>query len=166
MLQDCNNSLVQFHPQHGLRFGALMAAVIERQPCLVEYSTTDFQPEIKEDKLFFVSLGSGQLLADPFLAFVSRVMWKGVQPTVQEAKFGVYWALNHTIKLAPGGVGLPINLAALHQVDGQWKAEMLPDSEESAEYIAELEEHIGSFVRKTIDEAQTSPIPQAPRPID
>jgi hypothetical protein len=38
--------------------------------------TYDFQPEIKRGKLFFVSMGSGQPLADPFLAFVKRVLWK------------------------------------------------------------------------------------------
>ena len=50
-------------------------------------------------------MGSGQVLADPFLAFVSRVLWQGKQPDVKTATFGVYWALDHAIKFAPGGIG-------------------------------------------------------------
>jgi hypothetical protein len=64
--------------------------------------TYDFQPEIKRGKLFFVSMGSGQPLADPFLAFVKRVLWKDQTPTVDAAKIGVYWALSHTIDCASG----------------------------------------------------------------
>jgi hypothetical protein len=111
LLTDCSNSLVQNHPQQGLRFGALLAATIKGEPCLVEYATTDFQPEIKDDKAFFASMGSGQILADPFLAFVSRVLWKGAMPTVDDGRFGVYWVLDHTIKLAVGGVRGPIKPA-------------------------------------------------------
>jgi hypothetical protein len=79
-----------YHPQLGLQFGALIGAYLEQAPRLVEFGSMDFQPEFKEGKLFFVSAGSGQLLADPFLAFVSRVLWKGMMPTVELARFGVY----------------------------------------------------------------------------
>jgi hypothetical protein len=34
-------------------------------------------------------------------------------PTVDQARFGVYWVLDHTIKLAPGGVGGPIKMSEL-----------------------------------------------------
>jgi hypothetical protein len=161
-LTDCQNSLVQNHPQHGLRFGALLAAVIQGEPCLVEYGTLDFQPEIKKEKLFFVSMGSGQMLADPFLAFIGRVLWKDQPPTVEQGKFGVYWALSHAIKLAPGGVGLPINLATLSRENNNWIAKTLPDTQEQAQYIEELEGHIGAFARNTIEEAETTPPPEAP----
>jgi hypothetical protein len=98
----------------GLRFGGLIAAAVTDGPFLAEFGTTDFQPEIKTGKLFFVSMGSGQMLADPFLAFVCRVLWGSKMPDVDHGKFGVYWVLAHTIKLAPGQVGLPIRHAGLH----------------------------------------------------
>lgn len=89
LITDFQNSVVQVQPGRGLEFGALIAAIHGGDPFLVEYDTIKFQPEIKEGNIFFVSMGSGQMLADPFLAFVSRVMWKGVMPTVADAKFGV-----------------------------------------------------------------------------
>lgn len=162
-LTDCQKSFVGSHPQFGgINFGAVLGALVENKPCLVEYATTDFQPEVKQGKLFFVSMGSGQSLADPFLAFISRVLWNNAIPTVKDAKFGVYWVLDHTIKLAPGGVGGPIKIAVLQSVDGKWKAEELPEIQEQAEYISELEAHIGSFAQKAIQNAQTSPIPGPP----
>ena len=161
-LTDCGNSLVQNHPQRGIGFGAMIAALIQGEPRLIEYGTTDFQPEIKKDKLFFVSMGSGQMLADPFLAFISRVLWKDTSPSVEQAKFGVYWALDHAIKLAPGGVGGPINLSVLSKVGEAWQASLLPDTQEQAQYIVELETHIGGFARKTIQDAQAIPPPAVP----
>ena len=59
-----------------------MAAAVKDGPFLAEFGTTDFQPEIKTGKLFFVSMGSGQMLANPFLAFVCRVLWDSKMPDV------------------------------------------------------------------------------------
>jgi hypothetical protein len=162
LLTDFQNSMVQKHHERGIGFGGLMAFAAKDEPCLVEYATTDFQPEIKQDKLFFVSMGSGQLLADPFLVFVSRVLWKNTMPTVDQARFGVYWVLDHTIKLAPGGVGGPIKMSELRKTNGTWCASELPDTQEPAQYISELEEHIGKFALTTIEEAKASPLPAVP----
>jgi Proteasome subunit len=163
LLTDFQNSMVQKHPQLGLAFGGVMVAPFKDGPCLVEFATTDFQPEIKKDKMFFVSMGSGQVLADPFLAFVSRVLWKNKMPSIDAGKFGVYWVLDHTIRLAPMGIGGPIKLAVLKQVDGNWVAQELDDTQEAALYVSELEVHIGKFARSTIEDAPTTPPPVAPR---
>src|SRR4051812_15520193 len=147
LLTDFETNKVQIHPQAGLRFGALIAAAIKDAPCLIEYSTTDFQPEVKEGNLYYVAMGSGQVLAEPFLAFVSRVLWRGTMPTVKVGRFGVHWVLDHTLKLAPGGVGGPIHIAILEKKDGRWAASEIPDLQEHEEYITELESHIGSFAK-------------------
>jgi hypothetical protein len=160
VLTDFQNSFVPNYGNDGLRFGALIAAVHNNEAFLVEYATTDFQPEIKQGNLCYVSMGSGQLLADPFLAFVSRVMWGKSIPTVEIATFGVYWVLDHTIKLAPGKVGPPIRLATLRKVDGAWIAKE-QDTQEAGEYIAELEDHIGGFAPQApIEAANADPVPK------
>lgn len=159
LLTDFEQSKVHVHPQGGLRFGALIAAVHGGQPFLVEYDTANFQPEVKEGKIFFVSMGSGQMLADPFLAFVARVMWGGKMPTVAEAKFGVFWALKHAITLAPGGVGDPIIIAALQQNNRAWVAAEMTENQELEQYISDLENHIGAFAQKAILETPAIPIP-------
>lgn len=163
MLEDLQKSQAQMHPQFGLGFGSLVAASIEGQPCLIEYATNDFQPEIRKDDLFFVSMGSGQVLAEPFLAFISRVLWKNQMPTLEEGKFGVYWVLDHTIKLAPGGVGGPIKLALLRKDGEGWVAEELPDTQEQAQYISELENHIANFARAPVEQAEPEPLPPIPK---
>jgi hypothetical protein len=159
VLTDFEQSKVQFHPQLGLRFGALIASVHSGEPFLLEYDTGNFQPVFKEGNIFFVSMGSGQTLADPFLAFVARVMWGGKMPTVADAKFGVFWALQHAISLAPGGVGGPIILATLQQNNGTWIAAEADENQELEEYITGLEKHIGSFAREAIADAPVEPIP-------
>lgn len=158
LLADLQESKAPSWPQEGLRFGGLMAAAVKDGPFLAEFGTTDFQAEMKTGKIFFGSMGSDQMLADPFLAFVCRVLWKNEMPSVDHGKFGVYWVLDHTIKLAPGKVGLPIRLATLRQVNGVWVASE-QDTQESAQYIDSLEEHIANFVRAPIEEAKGEPVP-------
>jgi hypothetical protein len=106
-------------------------------------------------------MGSGQVLADPFLAFVSKVLWKNRMPTVDEARFGVYWVLDHTIKLAPGKVGPPIRLATLRKHENVWAAAE-QDTQEFAQYVEEIEQHIGKFIRAPVEEAPANPPPVAP----
>jgi hypothetical protein len=107
-------------------------------------------------------MGSGQLLADPFLAFVSRVLWDGKMPTVDTGKFGVYWVLDHTIKLAPGGIGGPIKMAILRKANGAWSTQELEDTQEPAQYINELEKHIARFAHTGIEHAVAAPLPEVP----
>jgi hypothetical protein len=91
----------------------------------------------KKDHLHFVSMGSGQLLADPFLAFVSRVLWREKPPNVQIGAFGMYWVLSHTIQYAPGGVGKPIKIAILKKEKGEWVARSVEGDE-----LQEPEQHV------------------------
>jgi hypothetical protein len=105
------------------------------------------------------------MLADPFLAFVCRVLWKTEMPTVDLGKFGVYWVLSHTIKLAPGKVGPPIRLATLRQVKGTWIAAE-QDTQESSQYIEALEDYIGCFEQPPIEEATPEPVPQPESKVD
>lgn len=121
-------------------YGALVAAPIEDAGQLIEFAVSDFQPEIKNGKIHFVAMGSGQMLAEPFMSFVDRTFWKSQAPDVKTALFGVHWALAHTIRCAPGGVGDPISLATLTNGKNGWTAELV-----SAEVLQEQEEHMAAI---------------------
>jgi hypothetical protein len=155
---DLQSSLAPNFPQFGgIGFGALMGAIVDDNPCLVEFATNNFQPEYKEKKSFFVSMGSGQPLADPFLAFVSRVLWHDRLPDVKIGRFGLFWALRHTLKHAPGLVGPPIRLATLKRREGKWVASEGDDDQEAAQFIENIEAQIGVAIHGT----QTEPPPTA-----
>ncbi len=165
-MQDFKSTNVPFMgPPNGFGFGALLAAPIEDKAHLVEYGIADLQPELKDGKLTFVAMGSGQMLAEPFVAFVRRVLWAGGEPDVQAATFGVYWALDHTIKYAPGGVGEPIKIAILKRVKRQWKARLLGDEElqEQLQHIAQFEKRIGQYPKEILEEPNIA-APPAPPP--
>lgn len=146
--------------EQGWGFGAMLGMIVGDEPYLVEFATTDLQPEIKQGRLFGVSMGGGQILADPFLAFVSRVLWEGAEPDVNLGKIGVYWVLNHTIQHAPGGVGEPIMLGVIKRDDtGEWAASVSDDTQEQAEYIAALE--AGICPKEPVEAAVQSDVPVA-----
>jgi hypothetical protein len=141
-----------------------MAAPLDGTAQLIEFSTSDFQPEIKTDQLHFVSMGSGQVLADPFLAFISRVLWAGKTPDVQMGAFGVYWVLSHTIQYAPGGVGPPIKIAVLKKERGDWVARSVEGNElqEPEQHVAEIEKLIAGYPKASIESAKGTPPPTPP----
>lgn len=161
-LTDLQSSLAPSHPHGGIRFGALMATEIVGEPCLIEFASDTFQPEYKEQKMFYASIGSGQPLADPFLAFISRVLWKDKYPDIRLGRFGLFWTLTHTIKLAPGTVGFPIRTAVLSKRDGVWTAYESPDDQESEQFVSSIEDKLGLSINETdgpVSEISPVPIP-------
>ena len=138
-----------FQQNYGFGFAALMAAPFAKEIELIEFAQSDLQPEKKAHPLHFVSIGSGQQVADPFLAFVNRMLWKSQLPTLADGKLGVLWALRHAIRHAPSGVGGDILMASLVTSGGQSRAKMI-----STDELAEFEQHLavlGSELIKQLD---------------
>jgi hypothetical protein len=112
----------------------------------------------------FVSVGSGQSTADPFLAFIRDIFWPKRMPSLNDGIFATVWTLMHTIRTSPGGVGGRVQIVTLSKNDDRWKARELPS--------AELGEHqqmiqaMGEGMRKTAEEAfsaqPTGPLPETP----
>ena len=114
---------------------------------LIQWAATG--PEAATDDLPYFSTGSGQLLADPFLAFIRRVFWPNRSPELKEGIFAVAWTLIHSIGVAPGGIGEPIQLVTLSKGKGnQWAARMLDDQElgECREAVESIEERLPSLM--------------------
>lgn len=131
------------------QFGALLAFASGNKPYLCEFSVNDFQPEFKEiDKLWYVSMGSGQAIADPFLGFLHDTFWNSKPPPINDAIFAVIWTLQHAIKINPGGVNGPIQIAVLKPEErGKLKASLLSDIEldEHHQNVSDAISHLRSY---------------------
>ncbi len=121
------------------QYGALVAYVSKGSFHLCEFAVTNFQPELKtkESKLWFVSMGCGQFITDPFLGFMRRVFFKDRLPTVADAIFITTWTLQHVIELNVGGINGPIQMAAIKDKSkDQFVASIITE--------ADLSEHCGN----------------------
>ncbi len=119
--------------------GALIAFATSTTPHLCEFDVNTFQPEFKTEKLWYVSMGSGQPIADPFLGFIRKIFWKDSLPLLKDGIFAVTWTLLHAIELNPGGINGPPQIATLSKDNkGQYIAMLLGDEE--------LSEHIENVV--------------------
>lgn len=166
-LGDFQDTGVPRHSQLGWQFGALLAAPIGDKQCLIEYDTVNFQPEQKTETLLFVSMGSDQPIADPFLGFIRRVLWNNEVPTLREGIFGALWALEHTIILTPGMVGGPPQLAILERAEkGKWHARKLNDDDlgEHKGHCKDIEEHIRGYRPKILAQDEDKKTPDLPKP--
>lgn len=112
------------------QYGALVAFPSAQKAYLCEFQVTDFQPELKDERIWYVSLGSAQPITDPFLALMREVFWHEGRPRVEDAIFVVTWAIEHAIRVNPGGVNGPTRIATLEAgKKSQLQARLLEDEE-------------------------------------
>ena len=78
-------------------------------------------PEAATEELPFLAIGSGQNIADPFLAFLRSIFWPKRLPVLSEGVLATLWSLSPTIETNPG-VADPIQIMTLaggviHELD-------------------------------------------------
>jgi 20S proteasome alpha/beta subunit len=103
-------------------------------------------PEEASATLPFVAIGSGQPIADPFLAFLRRLFWPDRLPTLNDGIFSTLWTLQHAIQTNPGGVSGPKQIMILEKKNNVWKARELQEAE-----LYEHEEAIQAHEKQLID---------------
>ena len=131
-------------------YGALVAYPADNAFHLCEFTIKEFQPEWKTDELCFASMGSGQLMADPFLGLMRKVFWPDGRPSLITGKFVVTWALQHAIELNSGGIQGPLQVAILsgknpsaRKLDPDELVEHQQSVEEAVRYLAKFPETEG-----------------------
>ena len=142
--------------------GYLMAFAASGGPCLIQFNQC-FAPESATDKLPYVALGSGQYLADPFLAFIRRIFWPNRLPTIPEGEFATWWTLHHAIKTATAGIGEPKQIMALQKSGADYLPKELTPEEckEHEEAVGRVEEYLADF---DLDGTTGKPAQEIPKP--
>jgi Proteasome subunit len=144
-------------------FGALVAFPNTKGgPQLCEFGVAGFQPELKDAGSWFVSMGSGQLIADSYLVFMRDVFWKSGMPLLKQGVFAAAWVMRQSIRVAPGFIREPIDIAVL-QGD---KAQMI-DKDELQLHMSvadQATEYFGRFDPTDLppNAAGEEPMPGAP----
>jgi 20S proteasome alpha/beta subunit len=150
------------------QFGALVAFTCRAAFHLCEFSITDFQPEFKMDEIWFVSMGSGQAIADPFLGLLRRVFFKTSRPRLNEGIWMVTWTLEHAIELNTGGINGPIQIAVLTRKtpDQPFTARLYTenDLEEHRNNVKDAEEHLAAYRAILAGRSEIAPPPPSPPP--
>jgi len=116
-------------------------------------------PEEATVDLPFIAIGSGQNLADPFLAFLREIFWKQSKPNASEGIFATVWSLLHAIRTNTGGVKEPIQLMTIKQEGGKAVIKEFDNAEleETRQGVREAEAYLSQFSRPT-----PTPVPTAP----
>jgi 20S proteasome alpha/beta subunit len=140
----------------------LVALPIRHVPSLFQFDQQG-SPEETNNELPFVSIGSGQPLADPFLGLIRRVFWEGDgPPTINEAIFAVFWTLRHAISVSPGGVAEPIQIMSLIKDGKDWVAKeySAEEMEEHEEAIRAIEKNLHDFRTGVVSTEKAKDIPK------
>lgn len=142
---------------------SIVAVPLSKAPCLMSFDQQG-APEAATDDLPFVSIGSGQGIADPFLAFLRRIFWPNKPPTVSDGIFATLWCLQHAIQTNAGGVADPKQIVVLSKDGAEWKAREIPETEfqEHLEAIQAAEQALVSF-RDELRNGGTTPSEPPPK---
>jgi len=125
----------------------MLAIPLKKHPCLIQFNH-QCSPELATGDLPFIALGSGQPLADPFLAFLRRIFWSNRLPKVSDGVLATVWCLKQAILTNPGGVGEPIQIMTLEKdLHGDFKVRELPETEfaEHGQAIADAESVLAKY---------------------
>lgn len=125
--------------------------------------------EMASEGLPFVSVGSGQPIADPFLSFLRRIFWPNSTPNLNDGIFAALWTLQHAITVNPGGVAGPIHIVTLSQeptgkgAKTTWVARELSADElqEHGEAVQAAEDKLQHFKDEIVDSTNAPDIPTA-----
>jgi len=164
----CKATLDDFHStyvQMG-QYGALVAFPSLDGPALCEFAVRDFQPELKNERFWYCSMGSAQPITDPFLGFIRDVFWRDGRPNISDGIFAITWTLDHAVSVNPGGVNGPVRIAVLtREQGGQFHARLL-DENDLLEHRQNIEEVKQSMRNISMKYQVGSPIenPDIPRP--
>lgn len=144
-------------------YGALVAYSHGNQFYLCEFAVADFQPEFKTNSMFFVSMGCGQSITDPFLGLMRRIFWKDGAPGVTDAIFIATWTLRHAIDLNPGGINEPIQMAVIRQGkgDSRFSAQLLSNSDllEHNNNVDDAEKYLSQYKEILLGKTSTTKMP-------
>lgn len=147
----------------------VLAIPISRQLCLFQFDQQG-APEMATADLPFVAVGSGQAIADPFMAFLRRVLWqhtgKGQDslPPLGDGITATLWTLQHAILTSPGGIADPVQMMIIRKEGKDFGARELDETElaEHSLAIESLEDTIGSEwlrLREPPAAGDVSPVP-------
>jgi len=138
-----------------------LSSVIIAMPVKNKFALFQFNqqcsPEEATEDLPFVSTGSGQPIADPFLAFLRRLFWKNGPPSLSEGILAVVWTLLHTILINPGGVANPKQVVILEKEGNNFIARELSPEElqEHYEFIDNMEKKISDLQQEIRESSLT-----------
>lgn len=142
----------------------LVALPLKRQAYLFQFDQQG-APEEATVQIPFVCIGSGQRLADPFMAFIRGILWEaGKYPSLADGIFAALWTIQQAIDVAPGGLGGPVHIFTLNPQGGDWRAREIPSDELQEHYqaIDQARAALRDF-RKTL-QAPAEDVPQPPSP--
>ena len=140
-------------------YGALVAFPHRKGAQLFEFALRDFQPEMKTHKIWYCSMGSTQTITDAFLALMREVFWIEGPPSISGGQFAAGWALEHAIKINPGGVNGPIRMAVLQNDSARLLAP--GEMDEVLQSVHEACSHLRGF-REQLKLATAPAVPMPP----
>lgn len=136
----------------------VVAIPVKKRPYLLTFDYNG-APEVVSAELPFVSMGSAQGIADPFLALLRRLLWPKTAPNLAEGRLVAAWTIEHARRTNPGGVGGPIQLSTL-SADGTASI----GSEDIQEHLGQINSAEDAIVKQLRGTAESPPEPPPPSP--
>jgi len=158
MLKDLSETNALKSP---LNFGAIVAFSHDNKPYLLELDADRFQPEFKDNCIWYVTMGSGQIITDPFIGLMRKVFCQDKLPKIALGIFLTMWTLDHVMHVNPGGIHAPKRIGILTPTGGKYKAGLLSSQEleEHENHIRSAEDYMRGYLDILSEDKEVPEIP-------
>ena len=140
---------------------SLVAMPVKKKACLFSFDSNGAPEEITVE-IPFVAIGSGQQIADPFLAFLKGLLWKGTPPTLAQGRLVAVWTVEHVKKTNPGGVAGATQLATLASDVEVAKAVTLYEENQLLEHLEQIHSAEKALAKQLCEEKPASELSSPP----
>jgi hypothetical protein len=109
-----NQQILNKIATEGFNFSAILGFTLnDNNHYLCKYDNRLIPTIIRNDGIWHIIQGSGQLVAEPSMHLVKKLLNIKRKPTVNEASTLVYWTIQHAIEVSSGGIGGDIKIKIL-----------------------------------------------------
>jgi hypothetical protein len=95
------------------------------------------------------AVGSAKQIADPFLAFLRKVLWdEPDHPNIAQAELTAYWTVRHAIENNPAGLSYPIQIVVMTR-SGGGSIEIVERGEREMDVMQQVIEEAEEAIKRT-----------------
>ncbi len=116
------------------------------------------------DELACATIGGAKAVADPFLAFLRKVLWEERVPDVALGELSAYWTMLHVAETCPGALTFPVQMVVIRR-EPSGSIDIYERGERELTRIQQAIERGEEMIRRSLRTSAPGPEREEPPPV-
>jgi hypothetical protein len=116
------------------------------------------------DELACATIGGAKAVADPFLAFLRKVLWEERVPDVALGELSAYWTMLHVAETCPGALTFPVQMVVIRR-EASGSIDIVERGERELTRVQQAIERGEEMIRRSLRTSAPGPEREEPPPV-